>query len=218
MPRFTAARSELADPYPQAVVFERGDRHFAVASGGGGGAAQLLPADLLGRILDTAWRSAAAAWSDEDHLLAFIDAAHAGVVELRRDPVWLGTTAHLAAAWWDPARSCVWASGVGRAEVYAVQGGEPSVVHRETTLPGTDLVVAALGMCEPPARPRRIDVAPGDRIVLASHAQLAGEAFVAVLREVHEPSALWHVLRERAASTPQFDRRAVIGVVEPRSL
>jgi hypothetical protein len=223
VPRFAAFHSDVAHPYPQAVAFERNDRHYAVASGGGGGAAQMLPADLLARVLDTAWRAAAAAWTTEDHLFAFLGGVDAGVVDLRRDRIWAGTTAHAAAAWWDPGEACVWVNGVGHTEAYAVQGSVARVVHRATTLQNVvdrptglpdDILVAVLGAWDAPTRPIRIAVAPGDRIVLASHASLGGDAFAALLRDVHDPAELWHAMRERATSLPQFDRRAVIGVVE----
>ncbi len=234
VPAFGAFYSPTAEPYPQAVSFEREGRCFAVASGGGGGAAQLLPAAELENILQAAWDATPANAATDRHLHAFLVAAEAGLRELRRGLMWRGTTANVIAAWSDDA--CVWIGGVGHAEAYLARGDDVAILHRETTLQNVsdvatipDILVAALGVWDDIPPPRRTDLRSGDRIILASHALASGDAAVDVQRAQVSRSpaldarALWTALRalsglldgiERTRFEFQFDRGAAIGVIQ----
>ena len=176
----------------------------------------MLPTAELEHVLRNAWLSAAAGYKSEDHAFYFLSAAHAGIVLLREraDRYWLGTHADVVFVRWE-SPTVVWIGGAGHCEAFHIRDDTIERVHRETPLDHPDyhnISIGGLGVAEP-VRPRRLEVAAGDRIVLAN-VQLVGDQLIRfIVPRPLDATALWTALRERAANLFQFDRRAAIGIV-----
>lgn len=223
---FGSCQGMVAEPYPQSIVVSSAGL-YAVGTGGGGGAAQLLPGATFEPIVRSALHDA------PDDALQDV---HRAVCEFTRDTKWRGTRAELLVARWAPP-SMLWVSGVGMCEVCVVRASGVELVHRATSLAALqptahpDILLRVLGGNEPPDPARAVELLPGELVLLMSNVRVRDAALVAFVER--HPRAdgetldgyarrLWRTLRARAGTLPEaerarfvnaFDRRAAIGVL-----
>jgi hypothetical protein len=228
--------------YPQACVRAWSAAGlYVVANGGGGGAAQLMPATLLGDAIDAAHVAAVGA-RGHDRLVRLFVGVDTRIAALREGPIYRGSSAHAVAAACEGEVLWLGVAGLGRA--YRVERDRCVVVTRddsllsdvldaglslETGFSHDGVVTAVLGMWrsvragwQPVATP----LAGAEGFVLATEpAHRAGASGVLerlardALRTpvvAGTASAMWRGLRAHCAHVDAFDRGAAVMVLRPR--
>ena len=124
--------STVAYPYPQAVIRARPQDSFVLAGcGGGGGAAQLLPSDLLDEMLARA-EARLHPMVGPASLGALFDAINSQVCALIRGSHYTGSSAYATAALFTEEQ--VHLASVGLCRAYRVTPDEFCVLTRDETL------------------------------------------------------------------------------------
>jgi len=228
-----------AEPYAQACT-RAGDGLYVVATGGGGGAAQLMPATLLGEAIDAARAEA----SGEGHarLLRWFVGVDARMAALRTGEIYRGSGAHAVAA--VHAGELLWLGAAGLARGYRIERDRCVVVTRDDSLladvvdasvdlsagfPHGGVVTAVLGCWREHRagwRPLATPLADAEGFVLATAAAYVagGDGVLERLARVALGSrslvgtarAMWEGLRSTAVNVAAFERSAAVMILRPR--
>jgi hypothetical protein len=230
----------VAEPYAMTCVRAwPADGLFAVMRGGGGGAAQMMPADALAEIGDAAQRATAGAPAPE-RLARWIGEVDARIAALRAGLLFRGSSAEATAI--VVAGDTAWVGNVGLGRCYQLGGqGLVQLTRDDSVLCDArdagdheldasygNLPTVALGVWRaerPGWQPRSIALAGGADFVIATReadraatqdelAAWSRDAFA--WADLDRAAAeLWRRLRSRLAAAPslvtaEFERRAAV--------
>lgn len=116
---FSGFASSEANPYPQGVIAARKHlRYYFVGTGGGGGAAHLMPARILEDIVNEATMEIIANMSAKEKVVGSFDTIQRSAIELRKNQTYSGTGASGVAIAIDEAKVVLGCVGAGR--IYSV--------------------------------------------------------------------------------------------------